>query len=100
MILAACRALFQAVLSDDTKVSQKAHLIVLTCAYTFFTIAFALFVGVVQPELMLRSVISSASALVLGAAAIGLSRRGHTVAGGWLFVLGNVTFVTQRVLVR
>ena len=100
MILAASRALFNAVLSDDAKVSQKAQLVVLTIAYTFFTIAFAIFVGIVQPELMPRSVISSLSVLLLTIVSIWLSRRGRTVAGGWLFILGNITLVTQRVLVR
>ena len=96
---ASFRSLFQSVLSDDAKVSQKAQLIVLTCVYTFFTIAFAAFVGIVQPELILHSSISALGAILLGAAAIWLSRRGLTSAGCWLFILGNIVFVTQRALV-
>src|SRR5215475_14832692 len=97
---ASFRSLFQSLLSDDEKVSQKAQLVVLACAYTVFTVAFALFVGIVQPDLMLRSVVSSLTTLLLSIASIWISQRGHTVAAGWLFVLGNIIFVTQRVLVR
>ncbi|HEY2836915.1 MAG TPA: PAS domain-containing protein, partial [Rhizomicrobium sp.] len=99
MILAASRALFHAVLSDDAKVSQKAQLVVLTFVYTVFTIAFAAFVGIVQPDIILRSSLSAMGALFLGVAAIWLSRRGHTGAGCWLFITGNIAFVTQRALV-
>ena len=98
MISAAFQSLFQSILSDDERVSQKAQLVVLCCVYTAFTIAFAGFVGIVQPDLIVRSVMSALGALVLGIASIWLSRRGHTVAGCWLFIGGNMAFVTQRSL--
>ena len=96
---ASVRALFQSLLSDNAKVSQRAQLVVLTCVYTFFTIAFAAFVGIVQPDIILRSTISALGALVLGVASLWLSRRGYTVAGCWLFIAGNIAFVTQRSLI-
>ena len=96
---ASIRSLFQSLLSDNAKVSQKAQLIVLVCVYTVFTIAFAGFVGIVQPGLILRSSLSALGALILGALSLWLSRRGHTVAGCWLFIAGNIAFVTQRSLI-
>ena len=98
MSFAAPRFLPRSVFSDDEKARQKGLLIVLVCVFTSLTILFALFAALIQPNVMVRGANSALFTLALGAVAITLSQRGFVNAGCWLFIAGNLTSISQRVV--